>query len=442
MRIVSLKAENFKRLQAVEVRPDPKGGLVRITGKNDQGKSSLLDAIAAALGGADAVPLKPIRNGEQRGEIVLELDGLIVRRSFTEKGTQLTVKNAEGASYPSPQAMLDKLVGKLTFDPLAFMRMDPRKQSETLRQLLGLDFNEIDAERKAVFEERTDVGRGLKEIEAQIKAITVPDDAPDEEVDAAKLMQEIEEANEQNRRNEAERTALNGLRQNLELANWDVDTLRQKLAEAEAMAAQLDAKERAQAEVVEALEDIDTASLREQISNVREVNEAARAKAQKKALEQRGQRGSEKWKALTKTIKELDERKAKQIAEAKMPVEGLSLNEDGVVLYRDIPLSQASSSGQLHVSVAMAMAMNPKLRVIRISDGSLLDSESLKVIEAMARDGDYQIWIEMVDESGEMGVVIEDGLIRGASKAEAKPEAEPAISRPESNSQGESQQLF
>ena len=95
-----------------------------------------------------------------------------------------------------------------------------------------------------------------------------------------------------------------------------------------------------------------------------------------------------------------------------MPISGLGFDDDGVT-YQGVPLKQASAAEQLRVSVAMAMALNPKVRVIRITDGSLLDSDNLALIEQMAADQDFQVWIERVDETGTVGVVIEDGQVAG-----------------------------
>jgi len=169
MKITRLTAENIKRIKAVEITPD--GNLVVIGGRNAQGKTSVLDSITYALAGASSHPDKPIRNGEDKAKIVCELDDLIVTRTFTPKGGSLMVSNKEGAKYASPQAMLDELTGKLTFDPLAFARMQPREQLETLKSLVGLDFAEMDAKRHQLYEERTLVNREGKKLANQIEGI-------------------------------------------------------------------------------------------------------------------------------------------------------------------------------------------------------------------------------------------------------------------------------
>src|SRR3990172_2313145 len=138
LRIVKLEAANVKRLTAVEITPD--GSLIVVGGKNGAGKTSVLDSIAMALGGKDLVPELPLRRGADHGHVEVDLGDLVVRRTFTEKGGgTLTVGNKDGAIYKSPQKILDQLVGRLSFDPLDFARMDPRQQRETLRSLVGLD---------------------------------------------------------------------------------------------------------------------------------------------------------------------------------------------------------------------------------------------------------------------------------------------------------------
>jgi recombinational DNA repair ATPase RecF len=129
MRIIQLTAENFKRLRAVQIKPD--GNIVQITGRNAQGKTSCLDAISTVLGGAGQTCRAPIRKGQEKAKIICDLGDLTVTRTFTATGGgTLTVANKEGARFTSPQAVLDKLVGRLSFDPLAFSRMDSNHQLE------------------------------------------------------------------------------------------------------------------------------------------------------------------------------------------------------------------------------------------------------------------------------------------------------------------------
>src|SRR5262245_45260325 len=114
MKIIQLTAENVKRLKLVNITP--KGEYVEITGKNGSGKTSVLDSIWWALGGKADIQAQPIRRGADKASIRLDLGSMVVERKFLSSGaTTITVKNAEGAIYPSPQAMLDELIGRLSF---------------------------------------------------------------------------------------------------------------------------------------------------------------------------------------------------------------------------------------------------------------------------------------------------------------------------------------
>jgi energy-coupling factor transporter ATP-binding protein EcfA2 len=148
MKIINLKAENIKKLVAIDITPT--GHVVKITGKNGQGKTSILDSIFWALGGTENIQAQPIRQGEKKARVELDLGDMIVTRTFTEGGSALTITNKEGLKFPSPQTMLDNLLGRLAFDPLEFMSMDPKKQLETLRALTGVDVSDLDKKRQSI----------------------------------------------------------------------------------------------------------------------------------------------------------------------------------------------------------------------------------------------------------------------------------------------------
>ena len=134
LKVISLHAENVKRIKAIDITPDQSDPLVQITGKNANGKTSVLDSIVYALGGERTIPSEPIRKGEKSAEIVLDLGELKVTRSFTPNKSYLTVESATGA-LKSPQQVLSKLYGDLTFDPLEFMRMKSTEQRDRLLAL-------------------------------------------------------------------------------------------------------------------------------------------------------------------------------------------------------------------------------------------------------------------------------------------------------------------
>ncbi|MFC6790625.1 hypothetical protein ACFQE0_14010 [Methylobacterium komagatae] len=158
-------------------------------------------------------------------------------------------------------------------------------------------------------------------------------------------------------------------------------------------------------------EPIDTAALRERIAEASRLNAAFDARDRRESIEREATDAEAKSAALTDAIAKRKDEMQAAVAKAEMPVPGLTFGADEILL-GGVPFEQASSAEQLRTSVAIAMAANPKLRVIRVQDGSLLDEEAMRILAEMAAEADYQVWIERVGVSGTVGIVIEDGAIR------------------------------
>lgn len=417
MQIVSLTAENFKRLRAVLI--EPKGGLVQVTGRNAQGKSSVLDAIAAALLGKDACPSDPIRHGETSATVKLDLGEVVVTRKFTPSGSTLTLTNSEGAKFSSPQKMLDSLLGALTFDPLEFTRLRPRDQFDQLKAVakVELDLDQLDGLNSRDFDRRTDLNREAKQLRAQLEGLPapVPNQAPAELRDMAALVQQVQDLSAMRLDAVHERDERQRLQNEVDRKRAEIETLRQR-----AIALQAEVKELLpQLEAPLATQDPETfdaeiASINESIRTAQRHNEAvaqARQQAQRrKELEAQAKAKEEQAQQLTEAMEARQRAKEEALAAAAFPVAGLSLG-DGQVLLNGVPLSQASSAEQLRVSTALAMAANPQVQVVLIREGSLLDEDSLHMVAQMAAAKGYQVWIEKVDSSRSVGVVIEDGAV-------------------------------
>ena len=400
MKIIRFTAENVKRLRAVEITPD--GTVQVITGKNAAGKTSVLDAIWLALGGgaASKSTAKPIRDGQDRASVQLDLGDLIVRRAWVGDKTTLTVTAADGAKYSSPQGVLDSLVGRLSFDPLEFTRLSAANQVVALLDIvdIGVDIGELAADRKAAYDERTEVGRTVKALEGQVFGFGEPvAGVPEVEVSVSDLLAAYRQADEANR------TYQTTVRDQAREAGR-VASLKSQLAAAEQNLAFAQS-------LLDALPEVpDLDAIQAQIDSAEDVNAHVRANVQRDQAQASLTAVRGESDRLTKTIEAIDQAKAEALAGAKFPVEGLGFDDDGVT-YQGVPFSQASSAEQIRVSLAMAMSLNPKLRVIRILDGSLLDADNMALIAGMAAAGDYQVWIERVSDDTGVGVVIEDGQV-------------------------------
>ena len=428
MKVIGLRAENYKILKAVEIHPD--GNVVRITGKNASGKSTVLEAIWRAVGGGK-MPDKPIRDGAKSATIRVELGdnepSLIVTRKFTASGTTLEVANAEGAVFKSPQAMLDKLIGKLSFDPLAFAEAPPAKQVEMLlsvidlrldpkrlREMAGLQFPWSDSPLenmnnayRVVFENRTALNRTLDSAKKVLASIPPVD--PVEPVSVADLFREKEQIEAVHRENDRKREILGRLDAKELSLSQKVEKLRRELQETEAELREAAAETKRYRIEVALLEDPKINPVLERIANADAVNAQAAAyqKRQEKAAEVEVLQVEAD--SLTSRLEMIRAYKEELVAGCAMPLPGLDFAGGGVT-YLGQPFSQASTAQRIHVSIAVAMALHPGLRVIRLENGSLLDPEHLETIERLAQDQDFQVWVEQVG-SGEVGILIEDGSV-------------------------------
>ena len=182
MKVIELKVDNFKRLKAVLIRPGD-APVVEISGRNAQGKSSVIDAIWAALQGASVLKNTPapVRKGARSAEVRLDLGDYIVTRKFTNggKNTYLTVTTADGtAKITSPQRLLDSLVGDLSFDPLAFSRLPDREQAEALMKMLKIDIVGLEQQRQQAYNARTIVNRDVARTKAELDSLPVIESTP------------------------------------------------------------------------------------------------------------------------------------------------------------------------------------------------------------------------------------------------------------------------
>jgi energy-coupling factor transporter ATP-binding protein EcfA2 len=428
-RVLRLVAENYKRLKAVDITPAK--NVVEVTGRNRAGKTSLLDAVAAALGGKKAMAQQPVRVGEDAGVIVCTLgEGdkpeLLVKRVFTADGkTALEIVSADGYAAPSPQAILDSLCGKIAFDPLAFVRMDDAEQFETLRRLVGLDFAEIDDNRKQIYSQRTELNKQSRTLAAQAAGLYIPPDTPTEEVSVSDLMMELRTRQLHNRQNQIERdkagpcdTAVNFAQRDFVRVQAAINDLEARLAE---LRKDYEIKHNAVSQAIivrdtqkatlALLVDSDTEEIQHKVLASQSTNEFVRKDRQKRDLEHQVIRAKEAADLLTAKLDAIDRDKEQKMAQVQWPVENLGFSDSGV-LYNGLPFSQASGAEQLRVSVAMGAAMNPRLKVMLCRDASLLDVDEMQAVSELANKYDLQLWLETVGtDAGPAAVLIEDGMV-------------------------------
>lgn len=422
MRVINLRAKNIKNLTAVEITPSEDAVILR--GKNGAGKSAVIDSIFMALTGTKID--RPIREGENKAVIEVDLGEYTVVKTYTPKGSYLKVSSKNGSSFASPQAMLDKLLGTLSFDPLHFVGLRPPAQRIILMDLAGLNFDEIDRKRQELFEQRTFVNRQARDMEGILKGM-IPGsvDLPHEEIsisDKVELLKKIQHNNDGwidwSNRVAQKGGAVDGLEDDIHATDNEIESLEVQIKELKEInkARGISISERKHELWILKKQEPDHPTAEDiiktenNITKAEQTNTKIRAaqayKTQKSTLAEFETR-SEK---LTKAIAQCDTEKQGQIVAANMPIEGLAV-DDEQMLYHNLPVSQLSTGEQIRVSTSIAMALNPDLRVLCVREGSLLDEEGMQAIQQQAKDNDFQLWIERVSEGG-VGIIIEDGSIK------------------------------
>lgn len=421
MRITQVNIKNYKCLRTVTISPDGKN-MILIAGMNEQGKTSLIGAFSACLGGKGETPERPIRDGEESAEIGIELKddagklGYKVTRKFLKNGKSILKVTGRDGRVSSPQKLMDKIIGKRFLNPIEFLRQSPKAQRESLLEFIdiGIDLDQWAKMRQETFDTRTDVNRHIKRCKVQVEDNPHPGAIP-EALDA-NIAERVSDLNEaKNNRRKAEDLIAN-LKKEYKDRSDSIAKIESDLAIEKKMLLDVASAGKAAKVTLESFPDVtdeldkamDELRASSEINNERHVKIAQADKYQiaKKELYASEVESEE----LTLSLCAMDKDKEDRLAAAKMPIDGLEINDD-TILYNGIPLSQASGAQKLSVSLAISTAMSPGLNDIWIEDGALLDENSLKRMEAFAQENNLCIWIERVGESDDGAIIIRDGEI-------------------------------
>ena len=447
LRIFKIRIENIKRIEIFELEPDET--MVQLCGKNGAGKTSVLDAIWWALTGNANIQSNPITSGKDSALVRLDLGDVIVTRTFKKKAgkdgektktiSSLVVETVDGAKYSSPQKMLDGLLDKLSFDPGEFAASKPDDQFRILARFVeGVDFDAVKALNKADYDQRTIHNREANRlrIEGEGEAMGLPSDiAALERVNVGAVMIEMKDVQQKNghRRDLIEEkkrheNAVESISKEAEAKNEEIIRIQEEIRTRQATVNRLEIEITALAQSgssrlktiadIVIPDEVDPAPLHKKLEEAEEINAKVSRYEKATELAKKSKAEAKKSAALMKGMEERNAATEKAVADAEMPVKGLMLRDGGVFLGGE-PFDQASDADRLSVSCAIAMTKNARLRIIRIRNGSLYDEFNLEAIRKIAKKRGYQVWIERVDTSGKVGVVIEEGRIKENVDAEA-----------------------
>ena len=300
--------------------------------------------------------------------------------------------------------------------PLAFARMDSKTQFNTLARFIpDVDFEEIEAQNKADYQRRTDLNRKAKESRTLADSIVIPAGIPDKTIDESLLIDELGKAAKHN-------ADIDSRKQNRTRLKFDIDSKRKEIERLTEEIVRLQTRQKELTDEADSdqnkldsapplPEPIDIQKLRDEINKAKSINASIRSKDEKLAYEDAAKDLETQAQLLTSAMEKREADKRAKIASSKLPVSSIVFGE-GELLMNGVPFSQASDAEQLRASIAIAMAANTKLRVIRVRDGSLLDSTSMKILSEMAEKNDCQVWVETVRSDGRMGFILEDGHLK------------------------------
>jgi len=416
MRIIGLKSENIKNIRAINIKPS--SGINKVSGANAAGKTSLFDSIRIAIESSRDIDAKPIRHGESKAKVELDLGDMIITRTITEKGNTVVIKDKDGEKMASPQDLLNSLYNKISFDLMKFMTMDGKKQYSLLKEVLGIGdtIEKMEAEHKALYEDRAAWNKQAKIAQGKCAGLEADDMIGFEKVELSELVEELEALTNDNLILGNKRSCIETYHLNRNIKLEEIKNLEARMQAVKQEVSDLEKDCIALEEELGDAEPVDLQPTKDKMGRIEETNKVVDANIKYRETRAEVTAALDKSEEIDEKMKEIQAGIKSTIEGLEMPIAGLSM-QDGDVLFNEVPVGQISSSEKLRVSMAIAIALNPKLKVILIKDASLLDDDAMAEVEKMAEEKDFQVWIELVDETGDVGIYIEDGLVVAKEEA-------------------------
>ena len=407
MKINKLEIENVKRVKALKMEPTA-NGLTIIGGNNGQGKTSVLDAIAWALGGEKFRPSQAEREGSvipPNLKVVMN-NGLVVERT----GKNSTLKVTDPSGEKAGQKLLDSFVEKLALDLPKFMESSGKEKADTLLKIIGVgdQLAILEKEEKELYQERLYVGRTADQKEKFAKEQIYYPDAPKEPVSPAELIRQQQEILARN----AQR--LQWKRDYDNILN-EMDILRHKIEEYERVAAEgrikLQELEKQRIESEKTPNELkmeSTEELEANIAQIDEINRKVRINLDKEKAEDDAGEYREKYDTLTSRIEDIRERKRKLLDNAELPLPGLSV-QDGELIYHGQKWDNMSGAERLKVSTAIVRKLNPECGFVLMDKLEQMDLNTLRKFGEWLEKEGLQVIATRVSTGDECSIIIEDG---------------------------------
>ena len=407
-----MEIENVKRVKAVTLKPT-ENGLTIIGGRNNQGKTSVLDSIAWALGGERYRPSQAAREGSAippRLRIVMN-NGLVVERA----GKNSSLKVTDPSGKKAGQQLLNEFVEELALNLPKFMEAGNREKAETLLRIIGVGdrLKELDKAEKELYNERQTIGRIADQKEKFAKEQPYFPEAPEAPLSATELIKQQQEILAKNGENQRLRARLHDLEQEKQRVMEQLQELlkRQETVEEQLRLARMSAED---------LQDESTAELEESIAGIEESNRKVRANLDKEKAEEDARGYRRQYQELTEKLEGVRGDRAALLKSAELPLPELSV-ADGELVYRGHKWDNMSGSDQLKVSAAIVRRLNPNCGFVLMDKLEQMDLETLQEFGKWLEAEGLQAIATRVSTGGECSVIISDGYAEDAAE---KPAAE------------------
>lgn len=409
MKINKLEIENVKRIKAVKVEPKA-SGLTVIGGNNNQGKTSVLDSIAWALGGERYKPSQATREGSvipPTLHIVMN-NGLVVERKGKNSALKVTDPNGQKAG----QQLLNEFIEQLALDLPKFMEASGAEKAKILLQIIGVgpQLAQFEQEEKELYQERLYIGRTADQKEKFAKEQPYFTDAPKDLISASELIRQQQEILARNGENQRKREQLHQLEQRYQRIN---DQMANLLAEQKKVESDLEIARKSALD----LHDESTEELEQNISNIEEINRKVRANLDKEKAEDDAKTYRDQYNSLTKDIEDVRDKKAQLLNSAELPLPELSVKE-GELIYKGQKWDNMSGSDRLKVSTAIVRKLNPNCGFVLLDKLEQMDMKSLQEFGEWLEAEGLQAIATRVSTGDECSIIIEDGYVVGQEHQE------------------------
>lgn len=427
VKITALEAENVKRIKAVALTPSPTG-LTLVGGNNNQGKTSVLDALAWALGGDRFRPDAAQRDGAiapAHLKVTLS-NGVVVERKG--KNASLTVTDPTGRR--SGQQLLNAFVEPLALDLPRFMEASDKEKADILLRIIGVgsELQVKDLEIKGLYDKRTFTGQLAAQKKHFAEELVSYPEAPDEPVSASDLIRQQQDILARNGENQRLRAQYAELEQQVQQCVDELKRTRERIATLQQLADELDAKhtklfnQRETArKTVSQLQDESTAELEASIRDIEETNRKVRANLEKSRAEDEAAQYASEYDRLTESIQQKRADRMALLNGADLPLPGLSV-EDGVLTYKGKHWRDMSGSDQLRVAAAIVRRLNPDCGFVLLDKLEQMDMTTLQEFSAWLEAEGLQAIATRVSTGSECQIIIEDGMVKDAVPPEEKPQ--------------------